>query len=344
MNIARELVAGLNVPAQVRHRILPAQPSGTPSGAVYCGIDLSFLPYDGPQPQPGDVVIVMEERGRKFVRSQQAVNTHVPALTSPTFSPGCRCKCLGITGLSFYLTAVRSVTHVLAVDAASGNLSQLIGRNELGYGVSNASTNAAALAVDSAAPHDLYVLDDRRGFETFRTDASPTAKRGYFGVARFIVSGGQYQFASYTPLLDPYTPGPHDPINPTTEPDPPAIPGNCLGIPDGIPLITMQKAPARYLAVAAGVVTSHTLNSSIANLALWGNIVRITDLPAKKARRYCIGLDGTDHYLLEFDPTTDTVSRFFTLTPNAGAVPKQLAVACNRLLILYGTLDTFGTS
>jgi hypothetical protein len=330
VNIARELVAGLHVPAQVRHRILPAQPSGTPVGSVYCGIDLGFLPYDGPQPQPGDVVIVMEERGRKFVRSQQAVNTHVPALTAPTFNPACLCKCPPGLGVAFYMQSAARNSFILALDALTGSLVQVFGLGDLWYG--------RGIAVDNSAPYDLYVLDDRRILKKVITTTAPNPTRGYFTLVKFVIGGGQYGVSSYVDLVDPFP----TPLAISDFPgigvesqdtDPPNFTRQGLSVIEGTPHLTLYNAPARYLTFTGSTIStvSLTQNGAAVNLGLRGQIVTIPDRPAKKANRYCLATDGTGYQLLQFG-TTGGVSA--TLALDAEPQPAQLATVCNQLLVL----------
>lgn len=330
MNIARELTRGLHVPVQVRHRILPAQPSGTPVGAVYCGVDLGNLPYAGLQPQPGDVVIVMEERGRKFVRSQQAVNTHVPALTAPTFNPGCVCKCPAGSGIAFYMQSSARNSFIMAIDALTGALVQVFGLGDLWYG--------RGIAVDNSAPYDLYVLDDRRILKKIITTTAPNPTRGYFTLVKFVVSGGQYVVSTYTDLVDPF-PTPASVADfpgigfENQDQDPPNFTRQGLSVIDGLPHLTLYDAPARFFTFSGATITtvSLTQNGAAVNLGLRGQIVTIPDRPAKKGNRYCIATDGASYQLLQFTAAGLVTA---TLPLDAEPQPAQLATVCNQLLVL----------
>lgn len=341
MNLLQRLTPLARPEPLVQHRVLPSQPLNLPPGRIFAGVDLGLVEFEGERPQPGDVVVILKDGGTTFCRSEQSLK----GFTTPTFSTGCNCKCPSNGGVAFYLAYDSFAAYVLAIDATTGTLLQVVAQNELGYGASLANAQAASLAVDNAAPYNLYVLDDRRGLATPQTDSSPTVRRGYMGVATYGLVSGQYQFNRYDRITDPYVPGPHDPINPSVEPDPPGIPLNCLSVVGGVPLVTMAKAPARYLSLSGGVYTTHTLtqNGSPASLRLVGNIITVPDQPANKNNRYVLATDGSSYSLLQFN-MSDAITKTVALTSTSPAVPKQLASVCNRLLVLNATLDTFGSS
>ena len=341
MNLLQRLTPLARPETMVSHRILPAQPANLPPGRIFAGVDLGLVEFDGPRPQPGDLVVILKEGGTTLCRSEQTVK----GFTMPTFSSPCSCRCPANNGVAFYLAYDSVAAYVLAIDATTGTLLQVIAQNELGYGASLATSQAASLAVDNTAPYHLYVLDDRRGLATPQTDSSPTVRRGYMGIATYTVVSGQYQFNRYDGITDPYVPGPHDPINPSVEPDPPGVPLNCLSVVAGVPLVTMAKAPARYLSLTGGTFTTHTLtqNGSPSSLRLVGNIITVPDQPANKNNRYVLATDGSSYSLLQFN-TSDAITKTVALTSTSPAVPKQLGSVCNRLLVLNASLDTFESS
>ena len=322
-------------------RLVPAQPTDTISGAIWLGADLGYVEFSGVTPRAGDLVLILGQPGRRLCM----LNSPLEPMRTPTFSSGCVCRCPPEGGVVFYLAYPGRVANALVLDASTGALLQVVGQQELGYGVSLIGTYDAAIAVDPVAPNNLYILDDRRGFATRRSDSNPTSRRGYFGLATYVISAGHYVFSSFTQLTDPYpAPGPHDPLNPAVESDPPAIPTNCLGVVNGIPLITMKNAPARYLAVSGATVTTHTLTSGGVNssLQLRGNIVTVKDSPAQKSNYYCIAFDGANYMLVQFASATDTITKTINLPYIAPAIPVALASVCNRLIVLNSSTPTLG--
>lgn len=330
MNIVRQIAESVHAAPQVRHRVLPAQPVGTPVDVVYCGMDLGNITYDGPKPQPNDIVIIFEERGRKLVRSQQAVNTHVPTITAPTFNFGCSCKCPSGSGIAFYMQSAARNSAILAFNVQTGALMQLFGLGDLWYG--------RGIAVDNASPYDLYVLDDRRVLKKLISETNPLPTRGYFTLVKFGVSGGQYVASTYVDLTDPFP-------TPSTisgfpgiglesqDQDPPNFTRQGLSVIGGLPHLTLYKSPARYLTFSGSTITTVglTQNGSAVNLGLRGQIVMIPDRPGKKTNRYCLATDGTAYSLLQFD-SSGAVSATFAL--DAEPQPAQLASVCNQLLVL----------
>ena len=315
--------------AQLRR--VPIQPSGLPLGQLYLGVELGFASFSGPAPQPGDLVLVLGDPANRVALPQQR-----PPQRNPIFSPvSCRCRCPADEGLALYASSVARNTVIHAVDAMTATILQSFGLADVWYG--------RGLAVDEAAPHDCFVLDDRRILLTILTQANPTFQRNYFAVTKFAISGGQYTFASRISLTDPLPPpgtaAASDFPNIDTETadqDPPNFTTNGLSVVAGQAHLTFFKPPARYLRLEGGVLVSHTLTLSGANYnkGLRGNVVGTPpDKPAPRDRRYAIARDATtgSYELVEFD-ASDAITQIFTI--DASPPPKQLATVCNRLLVL----------
>jgi hypothetical protein len=330
MNLTRHLTPRPPDSQQVRHRVLPSQPAGLQPGEVFCGFDLGFLPYTGPQPQAGDLVIIMEDRGRRLVQSQASVNTFVPALTSPTFNFGCSCKCPGGSGMAFYMQSVARNTAIMAINVMTGGLAQVFGFGDLWYG--------RGIAVDNTTPYPLYVLDDRRILTKPILTTALTPTRGYFTLVSFAVSAGQYAVSGYHDLADPLPPPASTAGFPgigfeTQDQDPPNFTRQGLSVIGGIPHLTLYNAPARFLTLTGGVfnATSLTVNGAPLAMGLRGQIVTIPDQPAKKSNRYCLATDGAAFQLLQFTRDGAVTAR---LTLDGEPQPAQLATVCNHLLAL----------
>lgn len=328
---------GGETPATV---LLPPQPPGVPAGKLFLGDGLGYAPHTGERPAAGDLVVVLAGENRRVALA----GTSAPPLREPVFPfSECKCKCPGTNGGIFYLSFAENTPVIQAFDADTGTLQQLFGQQDLGYGAG--AIVVGSLAVDPEPPHNVYVLDDPRAYFTVLTDLTPTVRRAYFGIATYAVSAGAYVFSSFAELTDPYTPGPHDPLNPSIEPDPPAIPGNCLSVLGGLPVVTMLNAPARYLSLDGGIYTTHTLtlNGSPYASHLRANIVTVKDKPANRNLAYVLATDdtGSAFELLEFDPGSDVISRRVAL--NLPAKAKQLASVCNRIMILATDLDSWSS-
>jgi hypothetical protein len=112
------------------------------------GSDLGEIDYQGDRPRPGDVVMVIGNRARKFAETGAAV----PSMRMPTFTDDCRCKCRNVQGQVFWVNAISNTAMILVIDD-DGTLQQVIKDAQM--------FKAAGIAVDSAAPYNLYVLDDR---------------------------------------------------------------------------------------------------------------------------------------------------------------------------------------
>lgn len=317
-------------PQDARLRQMPAQPEDVPPGYVWLGPDDGMVPYNGVKPQAGDLVAVIGGTTRRYATSPMAGE----ALRWPTFNGGCRCKCAAAlpTGTAFYSTVVGDVSNLLALDVATGTPLQFFGANELGQDRGTTTGRVTPIAVDRAAPYDLYVLDDRRSWSTRQTDAALTIVRGYFTLVRYAVSAGQYAPVEYTDLSDPGLTG-------IVENDPPVPYINALSVLEGVPLISLQKAPARYLSVSGGVVTTHTLlrlGSPYAS-GLRSGIVTGLASPARLGARYAVATaDDVNYELLEFG-STDVIRRITRLPANFSH-PWHLVAFCNRLLILNGAI------
>lgn len=320
----------------VRQRVVPLQPGVVTPGRVYMGSDLGEVEYTGEKPRPGDLAMITGTTARKIAHTGQ----QVASFREPLFAGGCRCRCPGPGGLVFYLSFARQTATVHVINGTTGELLRLVGRKELGYS-GTGSTYSAAVAVDPEPPHNLYVMDDRRLYTRVRTNDDPDLARGYFGVATFVVSGGEYVFSAWNPLDDPV-----DPLIsiPPVETDPPAIPGNCLSVIDGLPLVTMRESPARYQSLSGGIFTMHTLtlNGSPYVKKLRGNIVSVEDRPARRNDRFVIATtDDATFELVQFNGLTDEIR---TVIPvEIPATARQLATVCNRLILLSATLNTFNS-
>lgn len=315
-------------------RVLPAQPDGGQLGSVFVGSDFGWLTFSGGRPRAGDIVTILNTATGRHV----LIANDPQPFREPIHAGECLCKCPGSDGLAFYAAFVDLTTQVIAIDTA-GLFRQVFGQRELGYGVGLIFGQFVSIAVDPSAPHDVWVLDDRRSFGTRQTDDSPHVRRGYFTLCRFSIVAGLYTFQSGKSLTDPYQPVGNALLNPGSEPDPPAIPTNCVSVVEGVPYVSMLKAPARYLKLAGGVLTSHTLTQA-GNpypMGLRGNIVTVPDKPAAKTNRYAIASDGTNYNVIQFT-TADVVTRVIPLALDR---PVQLATVCNRLTVLSTTQDSF---
>lgn len=312
-----------------RLRRLPAQPGDVPAGYVWVGPEEGYMPYVGVRPQPGDLIAIVGNGARGYVTSPMAGE----AMRWPTFVQGCRCTCPGTAGIVVYSTTCRSVVNLIALDATTGNVLQFFGMNELGGigGNFNGRFQVIAAALDPTAPYDLYVMDDRRFWNQRQLDSHLSPHRGYFTLVRFALSGGQYVAAEYVDLLDPGSVG-------FTENDPPALETNFLSVVAGVPLVTLENAPARYLSISGGVATTHALAQGGGDVALGlrGPIVTVPQRPGRSSRRYVVGTNGTDFTLIEFS-NEDVVTR--TLTLSDLSFPYHPIGFCNRLLILNGSVS-----
>lgn len=327
--------------------LVPPQPPGVPLGRVYLGEGLGSVPYTGTLPRAGDAVTIIGDTARPLALTGQAVQPMRSPLLGGTV---CKCKCPQPAGVAFYMTFAKQTAVVHVIDGTSGSLLQMVGMNQIGYasfGLLGLETFAGSITVDQNAPHDLFVLDDRRNYSTVVDGTHPIAIRGYIGVLKFSVVAGQYTYSDWFPITDPWQPGSGGPVHPTpgNEPDPPALPGNCLSLLEGEPVVTMLNAPARYLRHTGGVYVTHalTLNGSPYAAQLWGNVVKISDRPANTNAAYVIARHGNPfvYEVLEFDPGTDVISRVITLTLDHAA--KQLSSVCQRLVVLSASLDSFGS-
>jgi hypothetical protein len=307
-------------------RVVPSQPIGTEPGKVFVGSDLGEVDYSGEPPQAGDLITILGRPGRQMAITGQSV----PSLTTPTWSPGCRCNCPTAGGVAFYMQSAARNSAILAMDGSTGLLLQLFGLADLWFG--------RGIAVDPQAPYHLYVLDDRRVLDKLQTEANNTPTRGYFTIVTFALSGGQYVATNYLDLTDPFpTPAivadfPGIGLE-SQDRDPPNFTTQGLAVIEGDLILTMHNAPARYIAITNGVAVTHTLTQNSVPLAmgLRGQIVTLSQQPAKKSNRYAIATDGVNYQLVEFN-SSDVVSRTFDL--EAFPPPAQLASVCNRLLLL----------
>lgn len=313
--------------AQLRR--VPIQPVGLPLGRVYLGAELGFAQYSGQPPKPGDVVLVVGAPGSYVALPQERPPQRNPLFAPPT----CRCRCPASGGLALYASSVARNTVVQVVDATTATVLQSLGLTNIWFG--------RGLAVGSVAPHDLYVLDDRRALRTIITQAAPTQQRSYFFAARFTLAGGQYSLAATTALTDPL-PTPADPIDfpfldtEVADQDPPNFTTNGLSVAGGQLHVTLFKPPARYLRLEGSTLVSHALTLGGASYAkgLRGNVVAAPpDKPAPRDRRYALARDASTgaYELVEFD-ASDAITQVFTI--DASPTPRQLATVCNRLLVL----------
>lgn len=316
-------------PPLVRQKRLPAQPTDVPAGHVWAGTGDGLIPYTGIRPLPGDLIAIVGRPGRRYVTSPLA---HEP-MRWPTFIQGCRCRCAADVGIVLFSTTCQSTVNLIGLDLATGAVLQFFGMNELGAfgGIFNTAYQVVPVAIDPESPFDLWAVDDRRFWSTRRLDTQPTAVRGYFTLVRYALSGGEYAPIAYLDLVDPGRVG-------FVENDPPAMETNFLAVIDGLPLITMQNAPARYLSVSGTTITTRTLTQDGVDYSrgLRGPIVTVPDRPASARRRYVIGTDGTDFELIEFD-TDDAVTRVLPL-PDV-LYPFHPIGYCNRILVLNGSVD-----
>ncbi len=326
MNLANRLTPNSVAPPQATHRLLPAQPANLPPGRVFAGIDIGLVEFYGPQPQPGDLVVILKDGANTFCKSEQAVK----GLTAPTFNSSCLCQCPANVGLAFYMQSAARNSVVMAIDAATGALVQLFGLGDLWLG--------RGIAVDNATPYNLYVLDDRRILDKNVTVANPTPTRGYFTVVTFAIVAGQYGATAYADMSDPFpTPASvsdFPPIgNESQDQDAPNFTHQGLSVIGGTLHLTMHNPPARYLTMGGGVFTTHnlTLGAVPLNLGLRGQIVTVPNQPANKSNRYAIATDGASCSLLQFT-ASGVVTKQTAL--DASPAPAQLAAICNRLLLL----------
>lgn len=325
-----------DVPAQpppIRQKQLPAQPTDVPPGMVWAGPEDGLVPYSGTKPRPGDLIAIVGGTARRFVTSGMAGE----AMRWPTFSGGCRCQCPGNAGLVVYSSSCRDTANLIALDAVTGDVLQFFGMNELGTigGLVNingfTSFQSVAVAIDPVSPYDLWAVDDRRFWLTRRLDSAPTAVRGYFTLVRYEITAGQYVATDYVDLDDPGTTG-------GTPNDPPAFGTNFLSVLNGLPVISLQNSPARYLSASGGVITEHSLllDGSPYDRGLRGNIATVTQAPARASRHYVMGTDGSGFEVIEFNDN-DEVTRVLPIT--GMDFPFHLAAFCNRLLVLNASID-----
>jgi hypothetical protein len=325
-----------------RGRKVPSQPQSVTPGKVYIGSDLGEIDYQGDRPRPGDVVMVIGNRARKIAETGAAV----PSMRSPTFTDDCRCKCQSVQGQVFWVNALSNTAMILVIDD-DGTLRQVIKDAQM--------FKAAGIAVDSAAPYNLYVLDDRTLLENQITDATTdtqTAGKSTYCLHTFALSAGQYTWASMVEMADPGLPA--EPFfideriwvtdnnaNGQLEDPPAAWPANCMTVIDGLLYITMSIRPAHYLTWDGASFTTHTLQEDGADLdrGLRGQIVKGLDKPGKSALFYVLSWPGHDRFsedgsgyeIVQFTDA-DVVTRRLSTTGLAS--PTQLMVVCNRIVAL----------
>lgn len=313
-----------------RGRRLPAQPPGVPAGQVWAGPDDGLVPYSGVKPRPGDLIFVHGGVAQRYVTSPLAAQP----LRWPTFVAGCRCRCLAATGTAFLLSYIRSTPVVLALEVGTNTVTTraLFGTTDSWLG--------RAIAVDTASPFDLYVLDDLRYLHT-PANIGDTTTRAYFDVVRFRLTGGAYALLDRVALVDPspttITTSFSEPLmtDPASDTDPPSFRTNCLSVVEGVPLVSLHKAPARYVAIEAGVPVTHTLtlNGSPYAKGLRGNIVTVPDRPARRTDRLVLACDAgnVNFVLLRFN-TSDEILEVLDL--GAFSAPRALSPTCNQVLAL----------
>src|SRR5579872_1955012 len=309
---------------RARQRLLPSQPEGTDPNRVYVGSDMGEIAYSGEKPQAGDMITIIGQAARLVALSPQT-----PGLSMPLFSNPCSCKCPGNSGVAFYMQSACRNSVIVALDALTGAVLQVFGLGDLWYG--------RGIAVDSASPHNLYVLDDRRVLTKPILTTALTPTRGYFTLVAFTLSGGQYHATAYTDLTDPLPPPAGITGFPgiafeTQDQDPPGFTRQSLSVIQGTLHLTMYNAPARFMTLSGGVVTPVTLsqNGVSVNMGLRGQIVAISDSPARRTNRYCIATDGVNYFVLEFNETGVVTKQ---LALDAEPQPAQLATVCNQMLV-----------
>jgi hypothetical protein len=330
-------------------RIVPAQPTGTPPNTVWMGPELGYLYYTGSQPKADDLVAVVGIQGAQVVMLRET-----PPLRDPVIVSGCKCRCQAGVGTIFTVisnVSSQRLSHVVAFGVPDFPVQQFFGHEE--------TFRIVGLAVDRLTPFTLYLLDDRRSLFNKVTDASPlqqVPENSYYTVVQLDLVGDTYAAtASYT-LANPGVPGSIiftlDPVEDLirNQLDPPSIyPGNPLSVIDSQLHVTMNRAPARYQRLEAGVLVTHTLTLDGDPYAkgLRGRIVQVRDRPAKRQLRYAIAWAGSDSFddakpgaafeVLEFNDADEITAR---VTDAALISPFQLANNCNRLVVLQS--DRYG--
>jgi hypothetical protein len=340
-----------------RTRTLPSQPADTPANKIYGGVDLGFIDWSGEKPVAGDQVIILADGARKVALS----GSNVPAMRAPTFGGSCKCNCKGTAGTIFWGNPIQTGPYLLIMDP-TGVIKQALNPSQI-YRI-------AGIAVDSASPYTLYVLDDRTRLDNFRTDASPDdqiAGTSTYALHTFTQSGGTYSWASVTEMADPglsSEPFFFSEIDWVTNSaadgqldDPPAAyPTNCMSVINGLLYITMSIRPAHYLTFSGGAFTTHnlTLGGTNYNKGLRGMILTGLEKPGKAVLRYVLAwwgygghaADGSGGYeILQFNEANEITKRLSDDT--AMKSPTALVIVCNRLLVLnsnwYGRTESGGS-
>jgi hypothetical protein len=341
-----------------RQRIVPSQPAGVEPGKVYLGADVGEVDYSGVAPRPGDQVVIQGSTARRIVVTGQGI----PPMHAPTFAETCICKCPSRDGTIVWANPIQTGPYIVIMDG-NGAFKQTLNPPQI--------FRIAGVAVDSASPFTMYVLDDRTRLNNFKRDISPDtqiAGVSTYALHIFVNSGASYSWSGVVEMPDPGLPSPPffindldwvtrdisggDGLN-----DPPsAYPTNCMSVIDGILHITMSKLPARYLTFNGSSFITHNLTFGGINYSkgLRGSIVTRLTRPALASRRYVLAWlgfggfseDGSGSYeVLEFNTANQITKR---LSNDAILKsPTALQSVCNRLLLLntnfYGRTED-GTS
>lgn len=329
-----------------KKRILPSQPTNTPSSKVYVGSDLGFLQWTGQKPRAGDMVVITGQGADLMVTTGQSGSPQ----RNPTFSGvPCVCKCPRPAGTVAILTRASSVNQCLIIDGSTSLLLQIVGQDDLGYSDINAQSEGPSVAYDDEEPFDLYILDDLRLYKPWTNDQNPQSLltgRRYLRLNHYTIVGAQYEILSRFDITDPYTPTLAEPVAPLSEPDLPCIGvgGNCLSVLAGIPHITMFNPPARYIQINGALQTILTLtrNGDPYDFRLASNIIRVTQSPGKESERYVLSTDitGITWNLLKFNSNNEIKGIVplgdFPLIATVKEYPVQLIVSCNQIFAIVG--------
>jgi hypothetical protein len=331
-------------PADVmcRGRKVPSQPASVTPGKVYMGSDIGEIDYQGDRPRPGDLVMIVGDKARKFAETGAAV----PSMRAPTFGKDCRCKCLTVDGQVFWANPLSNTPMILVLDD-DGTLRQVVKGSQL--------FKIAGIAVDAESPFNMYVLDDRTLLENQITDATPdtqTAGKSTYCLHTYTFAGGAYSWSSVIEMADPGLPASpfffdervwvtDNNTNGQLEDPPAAWPANCMTVINGLLYITKSIRPARYMTFNGASFTTHNLTEggSNLNLGLRGQIVKGLDKPGKAALFYVLAWHGADRFsedgsgyeIVQFT-ADDVVTKRLSVTSLAS--PTQLMIVCNRLVVL----------
>lgn len=300
-------------------RKVPLQPEGLPLSVVFMGADLGNLPWSGTRPRAGDTVAVVGAPGSRTVIAREQ-----PRVKNPIFGDRCKCKCRGGDGLIFLMTPIWFTTNLIVLTAAGEFVARYILPEVL---------NGEGFAVDPAAPHTLYVIDNRSTYPNLQTDAQQDTfldDKNYFTLLTYTLTGAEYAFTNATvfPGAD-WSTAEHDGPPLTDVGNPAAVLDGLLWVTRARRLGTFTGGYWTWDGAALGEV-GFTQGDAVPEIETFGAIVRPPDRPAPNQFLFATTLGDE---VIRFNSAGE-IAEVFEIA-DASRLPGGAAF-CNRLIALHG--------